>query len=437
MTRQARKAIAVALLAGAALAVTAGAMASHSRDAGAAKADAVPSFKLRVGAVMSFSGPLAGFGPSLDASARAAVTEINAALRRVGMASRMSVEFVGTEDDQGQVQPAVEGGTKLVQINRANVLVGTILSASTIALAESVSIRNNVVQIAPTSSSPAIAELNDRNLVWRVSTSDTFQSRALVRGVSARFGKRAKINVGARNDAFGVALRDLFVQGWRANGGSIGEVVTWNADAPSLDSEAQQLVRGNPDGWVIIDLAPGFQRLVPSLVRAGGWRPDQTFVTNSMRNADLLRRIGDRATDGLRGVSPTSPKGLVRTQFDAMFKRRAADKPVTGFEPTSFDAVILPFLAAVKGRSASANAIKANMRAISGPPGKRYNYLQLGQAIRDLAAGKDIDYEGVWGPIDYDAKGDPSAGFIELWGYKDGTIHTISTFRLESQRRGR
>ena len=150
-------------------------------------------------------------------------------------------------------------------------MVGTILSASTIALAESVSIRNNVVQIAPTSSSPAIAELNDRNLVWRVSTSDTFQSRALVRGVAARFGKRARINVGARNDAFGVALRDLFVQGWRANGGAIGEVVTWNADAPNLDSEAQQLVRGNPDGWVIIDLAPGFERLVrPSCARVAG-----------------------------------------------------------------------------------------------------------------------------------------------------------------------
>ena len=418
------------------LAATAVAGASPSREAGAA-ARAPSSFQLRVGAVMSFTGALAGFGPSLDASARIAGEEINAALRRVGMAGRMSLRWVGTEDDQTQVQPAVEAATKLVQIQKANVLIGTILSASTIAVAQSVTIRNNVVQIAPTSSSPAIAELDDRNLVWRVSTSDTFQSRALIRGVSARFGKRALINVGARNDAFGVALRDLFVQGWRANGGRIGEVVTWNADAPNLDSEAQQLVRGNPDGWVIIDLAPGFQRLVPSLVRAGGWRPDRTFVTNSMRNADLLKRIGERATDGLRGVSPTAPKGRVRTTFDNMFKRRAPDKPLTGFEPTSFDAVMLSFLAAVKGRSANPNAIKANMRAISGPPGKRYTYLQLGAAIRDLVAGRDIDYEGVFGPIDYDAKGDPSAGFIELWGYKDGEIHTVATFRLESQRRGR
>src|SRR5215203_4322612 len=129
-----------------------------------------PSFKLRVGAVLSFSGPLAGFGPSLDASARMAVDEINAALRRRGLSRQMSAQWVGTEDDQGQIQPGVEAATKLVQIQKANVLVGTILSSTTIAVAQSVTIPNNVVQIAPTSSSPAIADLADRNLVWRVST---------------------------------------------------------------------------------------------------------------------------------------------------------------------------------------------------------------------------------------------------------------------------
>ena len=124
MTRQARKAIAVAILAGAALAVTAGAdrLAQPRRGCGEGGRRAVVQAARRRRDVVP--GPLAGFGPSLDASARAAVTEINAALRRVGMASRMSVEFVGTEDDQGQVHPAVEGGTKLVQINRANVWWG-------------------------------------------------------------------------------------------------------------------------------------------------------------------------------------------------------------------------------------------------------------------------------------------------------------------------
>jgi len=430
MRKHVRKRVLVAAGAFVALAATAAAGTAARESGTAAAGKSPPSFELRIGNVLSFTGSLAGFGPSLDASTKIAVEEINAALRRQNLANRMSVRIVGTEDDQTQVQPAVEAATKLVQVGKANVLVGTILSASTIAVAQSVAIPNGVVQIAPTSSSPLISELADNNLVWRVSTSDTFQSRALVRGMAARYGKKATINVGARNDAFGVALRDLFIDAWRKNGGKIGATVTWNAEAPSLDSEAQELVKGSPDGWVLIDLATGYQRLVPALVRAGGWSAEKTFVTNSMRNADLLKRIGERATDGLRGVSPVAPKGTVRTGFDDLFKRRAADKPLTGFEATSFDAVILSFLAAVKGRSANGSAIKANLRAVSGPPGKRYTYLQLGAAIKDLVAGKDIDYEGVWGPIDYDAKGDPSAGFIELWSYKDGSLHTVSTFRL-------
>jgi ABC-type branched-subunit amino acid transport system substrate-binding protein len=429
-----RRGASLAALAAVALAAAAVAAAEIRSESKADRpaGQAPPSFELRMGSVLAFSGALAGFGPSLDASARLAAEDANATLRQMGLARRMSIRWVGSEDDQTQVQPAVEAATKLVQIQKVNVIIGTILSASVIAVAQSVTIPNNVVLITPPASSPTISDLNDRNLVWRVSTSDTFQSRALVRGVAARHGRRARVNVGARNDAFGVALRDLFVDGWRRNGGRIGNVVTWNADAPSLDSEAQQLARGNPDAWVIVDLATGFQRLVPALVRAGGWDPSKTFVTNSMRNADLLKRIGERATDGLRGVTPVAPKGQIRTAFDEMFKRRAAGRPVTGFEPTSYDAVMLAFLAAVKGRSSSPNAIKANLRAVSGPPGRKYNYRQLRQAVRDLIAGRDIDYEGIWGPIDFDAKGDPSAGFIELWSFKDGSLHTVSTFRLES-----
>lgn len=435
MGRDVNKPRAVALwavLAAAVLAAAAVAAGTATASSSQRTATKPPTFQLNVGNVMSFTGSLAGFGPSLDASAKIAIDMINTALEKNGMAGSMSVRLVGSEDDQTQVPAAVEAATKLITVQKAQVIIGTILSASTIAVAQSVTVPNNVVQIAPTSSSTAISDLNDNDLVWRVSTSDAFQSTALVTAAAARFGKGALLNVGARNDAFGTALRDLFVDKWKANGGSVGQVVTWNPDAPNFDSEAQQLVRGNPAGWVIIDLSAGFERLAPSLVRAGGWSADKTMVTGSMRNAALLKRIGDDATDGLRGVSPVAPKNNVRSKFDALFTARASGKPATGFEATAFDGVMLSFLAAVKAGSSDPAAIKKQMRAVSGPPGKKYTYLQLRQAIRDLVAGNDIDYEGVWGPIDWDAKGDPTAGFIEAWRYKDGALHTVATFKLSN-----
>jgi ABC-type branched-subunit amino acid transport system substrate-binding protein len=65
--------------------------------------------------------------------------------------------------------------------------------------------------------------------------------------VADAFGTDATINTGTRNDAYGVALIDEFVESWESKGGSIGQQVKWNPDAPTFESEAQQLVQGDPD----------------------------------------------------------------------------------------------------------------------------------------------------------------------------------------------
>jgi hypothetical protein len=64
----------------------------------------------------------------------------------------------------------------------------------------------------------------------------------------------------------------------------------------------------------------------------------------------------------------------------------------------------------------------AEVRDISAPPGTRYTWEQLPAAIRALAAGDDIDYEGASGPIDMDDAGDASAGFFDLFRFQDGKI---------------
>jgi branched-chain amino acid transport system substrate-binding protein len=70
---------------------------------------------------------------------------------------------------------------------------------------------------------------------------------------------------------------------------------------------------------------------------------------------------------------------------------------------------------------------KQQLRAVSGPPGRKYTYTQLDRAVRDLLAGKDIDYEGAWGPIDFDKNGDPGSAVYEIWRYSGGNITTQQT----------
>jgi hypothetical protein len=64
----------------------------------------------------------------------------------------------------------------------------------------------------------------------------------------------------------------------------------------------------------------------------------------------------------------------------------------------------------------------AAVRRISAPPGQKYTWQQLPQAIRALEQGRDIDYDGASGPIDMNAAGDPTAGAYDLFRFRAGRL---------------
>jgi ABC-type branched-subunit amino acid transport system substrate-binding protein len=394
-------------------------------------AEESPSFELVIGPILPLTGDLASFGPSQAEAARIAVDQIQEVLDAEGL-SDVTVTLLPVEDDGGRSQAGVEAATKHVQTDEADVLLGTMASSVTIPIAESVAIPNEVVQITPTSTAPEITDLEDDGLVFRILSSDNLQGSALVDAVAEAFGSDATINVGARNDAFGTALKELFEQGWEEGGGTIGASVTWNPEAPSFDTEAGQLAGGSPDGWVIIDFPETFARVGPALVRAGGWDPAMTFMTEAMRNAEELQNIGAEATEGLRGTAPTSEDAPARDAFDALFEEAAEEgSPLTGFEGASFDAVLLAFLAALDAGSSDPNEMKESLQAVSGPPGEKYTFEQLDQAVQALLEGEDIDYEGAWGPIDFDENGDPGSAIYEVWEFDGSEVSTQTTFTFE------
>jgi ABC-type branched-subunit amino acid transport system substrate-binding protein len=185
---------------------------------------------------------------------------------------------------------------------------------------------------------------------------------------------------------------------------------------------------------VLIDFPETFAKMGPALVRAGGWGPAKTFMTEAMRNADALKEVGARATDGLRGTAPTSEDAPARAAFDKLFEAEAkAGTPLTGFEGASFDGVMLAFLAALKAGSAEPAELKEELAAVSGPPGAKYTFEQLDQAVQDILDGKDVDYEGAWGPIDFDENGDPGSAIYEVWQFKGGEVETLETFTFAGE----
>jgi branched-chain amino acid transport system substrate-binding protein len=420
---------AASLLTVAGIAGALGATASTARAATAANC----SFTLKIGNVLPFTGGLADYGGNMDKAVRLAIGLQNTALKQLGLSGKIKVQLVDSQDGQTQASASVEAAKKEVG-EHVDVIIGEMASGATIPMAQSVTIPNHIVLISPTASAPQITSLADHGYVWRAYPSDTLQGKVLATAALAKFGKGATINVGARNDAFGTALEQLFIAEWKKLGGKVGTSLAWNPDQATFDTEAQQLVGGNPAGWVIIDFPETFQKFAPALVRSGKWQASKTLMTEALKDATTLDGIGSPVV-GLSGTAASAAGGPAGNAFHALWNKSVKGaKPYTGFEGTAFDAANVAFLAAMRGCSASPAKIKNNLIAVSGPPGKKVTFAQLKQAITLLRAHKEIDYEGAFSPVDFDKNGDIGSAVYEIWQYQgSGKFTTLKTITFRGK----
>lgn len=414
------------------LAATAAAVVAATASTAAPSAGC--SFTLRIGDVLPFTGGLAAYGGNMDKAVKLAIGLQNAALKKAGMSQRIKVVLVDSQDGQTQAAAAVEAAKKEVG-EHVDVIIGEMASGATIPMAQSVTIPNHVVLISPTASAPQLTQLTGgKGWVWRTYPSDTLQGKVLAQAALQKYGKGATINVGARNDAFGTALEQLFVAQWKKLGGKVGVDMSWNPDQPTYDTEAGQLVSGNPAGFVIIDFPQTFVKFVPSLVRTGKWQASKTLMTEALKDGPTLDGIGQPAL-GLSGTAASAAGGPAGAAFHALWNKAVKGaQPYTGFEGTAFDAANVAFLAALKSCSASPAKLKNNLVSVSGPPGTKVTFKQLGTAISLLGRHKEIDYEGAFSPVDFSPNGDISSAVYEIWRY-DGSskFSTLKTFTFKTK----
>jgi branched-chain amino acid transport system substrate-binding protein len=346
----------------------------------------------------------------------------------------ITAEIVASEDDQTDSAPGVEAATKLVQSDGVQVIIGALASTVSIAIAESVTVPNQIVQISPSSTSGLLTGVKDDGFLFRTPTPDNIQAELLVKLMGEAFGADATINVGARNDAYGAGLAEAFGKLWQEAGGTIGKTILWNPDAPTFDTEAQDLASESPDGWLIVDFPETWAKFGPALVRTGEWDITRTFTTDGLALAKKdVKKLGPELTEGMRGTRPNPgvTPAPAADAFDAAFLERDTEGIGRGtFDAQAFDAVMLAFLAAVQDGSSDPAGIRDNLQAVSGPPGTQYTFEELGDAVNAILAGEDIDYEGASGSVNFDENGDPGAegSSYQFFEYKNGKLEPIDSF---------
>jgi ABC-type branched-subunit amino acid transport system substrate-binding protein len=409
----------------AAVALAAGLAACGDSDDNDSGGGGNASFDLTIGDSLPLTGDLADFGPAGNKAAHLAVDNINKAIKADGLKQTVNLK---TQDNGGGVDPqqAVSAARKLVS-DGSTCIAGAWASSDTIPTSQSVAIPQGVLLISPASTSSEITALDDPdNLVNRVPPADNLQGAALAEFVAGQIGKGKTVSVGGRNDSYGEGLSKAFIEGWETqqNGKVTSDSpVLYDPAAASFDSEAQKIVAGNPDAYVIVDFPDTFPKVGPALVRTGKWSPKDTFVTDGLASGDLAADHQD-ITDGFRATAPGTPaQGPSSQAFNTLFDS-SAPKNVdrNTFDSQNFDAVTLCYLAAVAAGSTDGKEMASNLQDITGPPGKKYTWQQLPQAIKALQAGDDIDYIGAAGDINLDENGDPKVGVYDQLKFTGGEI---------------
>ena len=252
---------------------------------------------------MPLSGALSPYGPPGQKAADVAVDQINAAIDDVG--ADHTVEIIH-EDNETLPTPAVNVARSMVD-EGASCIAGAWASADTIPTARSVTIREGVLQISPSSTSDEITALEDDGLVNRTAPPDKYQGPTLADAIEKDLGgaEGKVVNIGARNDSYGEGLAGTFSDAWEAKGGQIGESVLYDPEQPSYDSEARQIVSGNPDTIVIIDFPETFANVGPALLRTGDYDPANAWGTDGLTIGPVKP---PEIVAGMQATAPGSPR---------------------------------------------------------------------------------------------------------------------------------
>src|SRR5215470_19620364 len=258
-----------------------------------------PAFTLKYGSLSGLTGDPAVSGQAWNQAGKIAIDYIDETLKKLNLPD-VKVELSDSQDSQGNPQAGVEAAQKLVNINKVHAIIGDPWSGVTSAVARAVAIPNRVLMFTG-GTSPALTKLNAEGpaFIWQPVASDDIQGRVLAALMADAFGKTAKVNVAARNDAYGTNLSAVFKDAWTAGGGTIPKFVIYNHQQPTLDSEAQQLAEGEPDGWLFIDFCQTFEKLALPLTRTGKWDPAKSF------GSDTLNDCGGRGSKNYPGMRAT------------------------------------------------------------------------------------------------------------------------------------
>ncbi len=376
----------------------------------------------KIGALIPMTGDLQAYGKSCLTGVKLAVEQIN---EDGGVFGKELAIKIG--DTQTKPQSGIDAAQKLVSIENVFGIVGALSSGVTIPVAQSVTSNAKVPQVSPASTSPVITDLSDKDYLFRSVPSDAFQGVALAEVIDeAGYKNVATLYV---NNDYGEGLAQSFKGAFEKKGGVVSASLAYEPGNASYRGELAKAASKDAEALLLIGYPENGITILRQALEEGYF---STFVySDGLKAPEIIAAIGAKYLNGSFGTAPQAMKDTEAAQlYDKAYKKRFGEAPPKPYIDTSYDAVYVLALAAEKAGSDKGADVQKELRNVANPPGEKILPGQWAKAVKLIAEGKEIQYVGASGSIDFDDVGDVSGTFAH-WMIKDGEITTVKVFEPE------
>lgn len=300
-------------------------------------------------------------------------------------------------------------------------VTGAASSEVSIAVYENVLIPNGIVGCSPASTSPAITDLQDNDLIYRTPPTDALQGEVLSQVAMEREDASTASTLYV-NNSYGQLLADSFASAFEGDGGTVQQEVAFEKAQSSYTARLTTALNDNPDILIVIGYPDsGIQLFRDYYSNYDGSLP--ILVTDGLQDAELPSGVGN-AMQNVKGTAPLAA-GPGREYFTEQYQDEYGNEPGV-FTSQAFDATAVCLLANAAVGENDGGAIAQEVRNVANPGGEKVTPDTLGEGLTMAAEGTEIQYVGASSAVDFDENGDLQAATYQYFGFEEGGgIRTI------------
>ena len=382
--------------------------------------------KLPVGVLLPFSGQYAWVGGNVLPVAQMVADEVN---ESGGICGAKIVLIQG--DTEGTVDAGTAAAQKLANVDGVLAFIGpTSLSFSGV---KSVIQDYKIPMISPTAGTTQLDKAG-KMYFFRTVPSDSLGGRAIARAITApdKYMGRDKpftsvvLMVGQAPAM--ISFKEPIVESMKEYGGKLNGVIEYKTEKQSYRTEVQEALKHNPDLIILVGTPEDSVRIMQAAFEAG--YEGTWFVTQDQTNDDFIKLATPELVNGTYGLEEVPAKETkARTKaFKERFKAYSG-QDVKIFGTNTYDAANILFLAMLRAclrdGQVTRETIARNIPIVANPDPGDVEVTSYTEGKKALEAGKEINYQGLVGPVDFNEYGNITAPFA-IRQVKDGKWVTVA-----------